>query len=98
MKEITRFAVFEPNDVNLREKVDQVVTNFLRGLWGKGGLKGGSSAQAFYVTCDGTNNTSTTVTNGELHVEVGLALLYPTEFVIINVSQWTGGSNAVDIL
>ena len=98
MKEITRFAVFEPNDVNLREKVDQVVTNFLRGLWGKGGLKGGSSDQAFYVTCDGTNNTSATVANGELHVEVGLALLYPTEFVIVNVSQWTGGSNAVDIL
>ena len=44
------------------------------------------------------NNTSATVANGELHVAVGLALLYPTEFVIVNVSQWTGGSNAVDIL
>ena len=36
--------------------------------------------------------------NGEIHVEVGLALQYPAEFVIINVSQWTGGSNAVDTL
>jgi hypothetical protein len=98
MKEVTKFAVFEPNDSNLRERVTQVVTNELRGLWGKGGLKGGTSDQAFYVTCDGTNNTDTTVANGEIHVEVGLALQYPAEFVIINVSQWTGGSNAVDTL
>jgi len=98
MKEITQFAVFEPNDPHLRERVVQVTTTFLRGLWGKGGLKGGNHTQAFYVTCDGTNNTSSTIANGELHVEVGLALLYPTEFVIVNVSQWTGGSNAVDTL
>jgi phage tail sheath protein FI len=98
MKEITKFAVFEPNDANLREQVTEVVTQELRGLWGKGGLKGGTSDLAFYVTCDGTNNTSTTVANGEIHVEVGLALQYPAEFVIINVSQWTGGSNAVDTL
>mgnify|MGYP006079805327 CR=1 FL=1 len=98
MKEVTQFAVFEPNDPHLRERVVQVTTNFLRGLWAKGGLKGGNHTQAFYVTCDGTNNTAATIANGELHVEVGLALLYPTEFVIVSVSQWTGGSNAVDTL
>ena len=98
MKEITKFAVFEPNDSSLREEVTEVVTQELRGLWGKGALKGGTSDLAFYVTCDGTNNTDSTVANGEIHVEVGLALQYPAEFVIVNVSQWTGGSNAVDTL
>jgi hypothetical protein len=98
MKVITQFAIFEPNDSNLRERITEVVSQELRGLWGKGGLKGGTSDLAFYVTCDGTNNTSSTVANGEIHVEVGLALQYPAEFVIINVSQWTGGSNAVDTL
>jgi hypothetical protein len=98
MTEITKFAVFEPNDGNLRERVKSVVEQELRTLWGRRGLKGSTSAQAYYVTCDSTNNTSSTIANGELHVEVGLALQYPTEFVIINVSQWTGGSNAVDTL
>ena len=98
MKEITQFAVFEPNDAILRERVRNVIGNELRGLWGKGGLKGSTSASSYYVTCDGTNNTAVSIANGELNVEVGLALQYPTEFVIINVSQWTGGASAVDTL
>ena len=98
MKAITQFAVFEPNDSFLRERVREVVSNELRSLWGKGGLKGTSADASYYVTCDGTNNTAVSIANGELNVEVGVALLYPTEFVIINVSQWTGGSSTAETL
>jgi hypothetical protein len=98
MKAITQFAVFEPNDSYLRERVREVVSNELRSLWGKGGLKGNSADASYYVTCDGTNNTAVSIANGELNVEVGVALLYPTEFVIINVSQWTGGSSTAETL
>lgn len=98
LKAITQFAVFEPNDGNLRERVTEVINNELRSLWGKGGLKGNTADSSYYVTCNGTNNTATTIANGELNVEVGLALLYPTEFVIINVSQWTGGSSTSETL
>ena len=98
LKTITAFAAFEPNDGNLRQSVTTVVENELRKLWAQGGLKGNTAAQAFFVTCNTTNNSSSTVAQGELHVEVGLALQYPTEFVIINVSQWTGGSNAAETL
>jgi hypothetical protein len=98
MKAVTAFAVFEPNDVNLRTRVISVIEQELRGLWGRKGLKGTTAAQAFYVTCNATNNTASTIANGELHVEVGLALQYPAEYVVINVSQWTGGSNATDTL
>ena len=98
MKEITQFAVFEPNDSFIRERIKEVVSNELRSLWGKGGLKGTTADSSYYVTCDGTNNTAVTIANGELNVEVGLALLYPTEFVIINVSQWTGGSSTAETL
>ena len=98
MKALTAFAVFEPNDVNLRARVISVLERELRGLWSQRGLKGGTSAQAFYVICDATNNSASTIANGELHVEVGLALQYPAEYVVINVSQWTGGSNATDTL
>jgi hypothetical protein len=98
VKAISAFAVFEPNDANLRQKVVTVIQQELRSLWAKGGLKGNTESQAFYVTCNATNNTTSTVANGELHVEVGLALQYPAEYIIVNVSQWTGGANAVDIL
>ena len=98
IKEISAFAVFEPNDVNLRQKVVTVIQQELRTLWSKGGLKGATETQAFYVTCNASNNTASTIGNGELHVEVGLALQYPAEYIIVNVSQWTGGANAVEIL
>lgn len=98
MKVLTEFAIFEPNDVTLRQRVISVIETDLRALWASGGLKGTNEAQAFYVTCDATNNTTATIGNGELHVEVGLSLQYPAEYIIINVSQWTGGSNAVDTL
>ena len=98
VKEISAFAVFEPNDVNLRQKVVTVIQQELRTLWAKGGLKGNTENQAFFVTCNSTNNTASTIGNGELHVEVGLALQYPAEYIIINVSQWTGGANAVESL
>jgi phage tail sheath protein FI len=90
--------VFEPNDVNLRQKVVTVIQQELRTLWAKGGLKGNTENQAFFVTCNASNNTTSTIGNGELHVEVGLALQYPAEYIIVNVSQWTGGANAVEIL
>ena len=95
-KEITNFAVFEPNDSSLRQRVITVIENELRALWSKGGLKGSSQTEAFYVTCNQTNNSTSTIANGELHVEVGLALQYPAEYIIVNVSQWTGGASAVE--
>jgi len=98
VKDISSFAVFEPNDANLRQQVVTVIQQELRSLWSKGGLKGANENQAFYVTCNASNNTASTIGNGELHVEVGLALQYPAEYIIINVSQWTGGANAAESL
>lgn len=98
LKNITQFAVFEPNDANLWNKINLQVSSFLADLWRSGGLKGDRSSDAFYVLCDSSNNTVTSVDNGVVNVSVGVALQYPAEFVVINVSQWTGGSNAVESL
>ena len=59
-------------------------------------LKGATTSEAFYVVCNSTNNTAVTVDNGEVHIEVGVALQYPAEFIVINLSQWTGGSNSIE--
>ena len=98
LKDSTAFAVFEPNDERLWTRISMTASALLSEFWRAGGLKGANAAQAFYIICDETNNTSTTINNGEVHLEVGVALQYPAEFVVINISQWTGGSNTVSTL
>lgn len=98
MKDVTSFAVFEPNDERLWNRLNMVTSSLLSEFWRAGGLKGANADQAFYIVCDSTNNTATTINNGEVHIEVGVALQYPAEYVVINISQWTGGSNTVETL
>jgi len=98
LSEATAFAVFEPNDERLWTRLGVTVSALLADFWRSGGLKGGNASQAFYVVCDSSNNTPTSITNGEVHIEVGVALQYPAEFVVISISQWTGGANTVETL
>lgn len=98
LKDVTAFAVFEPNDENLWNQTTLKCSAILSEFWRNGGLKGANTQQAFYIICDGTNNTAESVAQGIVNVEVGVALQYPAEFIVINVSQWTGGSNAVSSL
>jgi phage tail sheath protein FI len=87
----TQWAVFEPNDRDLWERVKRNISSFLRGLWMQGALVGATAEQAFYVLCDETNNPPSSVDEGKLIVEVGLAPVKPAEFVIFRISQWQGG-------
>lgn len=98
LKEITEFAVFQPNDPRLWGKITSVVDSFLADFYRKGGLKGENTGQAFYVRCNSTNNSVADADQGVVNVEVGVALTYPAEFIVINLSQWSGGSNTADTL
>lgn len=98
LKALTRFAVFEPNDLNLWNTLNLTISGFLNELWRSGALKGNRSSDAFYVVCDSTNNSSVSMDNGQVNIQVGVALLTPAEFIVIDVSQWTGGSNTVETL
>lgn len=90
----TRWAIFEPNDATLWGGVSTTVQQFLLALWQRGGLRGNSAAEAFYVRCDSTNNTPTDIANGTVNIEVGVALQYPAEFIVIRIGQWEGGATA----
>jgi len=90
--ELTQFAVFEPNDERLWNAIKVRLGNMLTEFWSNGGLKGKSVNEAFFILCDESNNTATTIGNGEVRVEVGVALQYPAEFIIINISQFAGGT------
>ena len=98
LQDLSAYAVFEPNDDRLWSTLTSRSSSFLNDLWKSGGLKGKTPAEAFYVICDSTNNTDESVSQGEVRLEVGVALQYPAEFIVISVSQWTGGSNAVSSL
>jgi hypothetical protein len=54
-----------------------------------GGLRGANEADAFFIKVDSENNPQSTIEQGEVHIEVGVALQYPAEFVVINLSQKT---------
>lgn len=93
LTDLTQFAIFENNDERLWEQLRTVGTAFLNEFWQSGGLRGLQAGQAFYVICDETINTDTVISNGEVRMEVGVALQTPAEFVVIKIGQFQGGAS-----
>jgi phage tail sheath protein FI len=87
LTQATQFAIFENNNANLWARLAAVVNQYLQGIWQQGVLNGDTASQAFFVECDSGNNTPTTIAAGEVHVQVGLALNSPAEFVVIDINQ-----------
>lgn len=90
----TAFAVFEDNDQTLWNSLSEICERFLSGVWQAGGLRGGTPQQAFYVKCDEELNTPQVIAEGQVKIEIGLALQFPAEFVVITIGQWEGGNAA----
>jgi phage tail sheath protein FI len=89
LNDLTQFALFENNDEKLWARLRSSIGVFLTGYWNQGGLRGDTASQAFYVKCDAENNPDADIASGEVHIEVGVALQYPAEFVVITLSQKT---------
>ena len=89
LKNLTEFAVFENNDERLWARINTSLTVFLNEYRNQGGLRGANNTQAFFIKCDAENNTAQAIANGEVHIQVGVALQYPAEFVVIDLSQKT---------
>lgn len=92
LKDLTRFAIFEPNDTRLWRRIDATVSSFLTAFWAQGGLTGNVPSQAFFVKVDAENNPQASVDNGIVNIQVGVALQRPAEFVVINIGQYSGGT------
>jgi uncharacterized protein len=89
LKNLTEFAIFENNDARLWAQLRNNLTVFLNEYRNQGGLRGATPAAAFFVKCDAENNTAQQIANGEVHIQVGVALQYPAEFIVIDLSQKT---------
>lgn len=92
IKDLTRFAVFEPNDQRLWTRLNATVSSFLNGFWSQGGLSGATPGAAYFVKVDSDNNTQSSIDNGYVNIQVGVALQRPAEYVVITIGQYSGGT------
>jgi phage tail sheath protein FI len=92
MSDLSQFAIFEPNDERLWRSITASLEGFLNNFWREGGLRGAVPSQAFYVKCDAETNPQSAIDNGQVNIEVGVALQRPAEFVIIKIGQFDGGT------
>ena len=92
VEESTRNAtepfVFEPNDANTWVKVQAMIENFLTNLWRQGALQGAKPEHAFYVAVGlGKTMTALDILEGRMIVEIGMAVVRPAEFIILQFSH-----------
>jgi phage tail sheath protein FI len=93
----TQWAVFEPNDQRLWNQLIQSVSAFLTTIWREGGLMGAKAEEAFFVKCGRDTMSQDDIDNGRLIMLVGVAPVFPAEFVIIRIGQWAGGSSVQEL-
>lgn len=86
----TQWAVFEPNGEQLWANVRRTIESFLENEWRSGRLAGAKVEEAFFVRCDRSTMTQNDLDNGRMICLIGVAPLYPAEFVIFRIGQWTG--------
>jgi len=89
----TNWVVFEPNDLDLWQRIRRTISGFLLGAWRDGALFGATPDEAFYVKCDAETNPSDVVDAGQVICEIGIAPVKPAEFVVFRLSQFSGGAD-----
>ena len=88
LKMSTHWAVFEPNTSITWVKVKGMIFNYLDSLWKQGALAGSSPDEAFFVNVGlGVTMTPTDVLEGRMNVEIGLAVIRPSEFIVLKFSH-----------
>ncbi|HEV2134450.1 MAG TPA: phage tail sheath subtilisin-like domain-containing protein [Terracidiphilus sp.] len=89
----TQWAVFEPNDNRLREKIRLNIVAFMNGLFHQGAFAGAKPEEAYFVKCDNETTTQVDIDQGLVNILVGFAPLKPAEFIILKIQQAAGQSS-----
>ena len=88
VKKSTYWAVFEPNDANTWVKVRGMIENYLTQKWREGALAGATTKEAFFVRCGlGVTMNALDILEGRMHVEIGMAVVRPAEFIVLKFSH-----------
>ena len=96
VEDSTQWTVFEPNDDALRRTLVHSLSVFLGDIWERGGLKGRTQEEAFYVKCDETNNPPAVTEAGQIVCAVGVAIAAPMEFLVFEIRQAPEGATIVE--
>jgi phage tail sheath protein FI len=91
----TQWVVFEPNDPALWARIRRTISAFLVNEWRKGALFGLTPDEAFFVKCDSETNPAESIDAGMVVCQIGVAPVKPAEFVIFQLSQFSGGTSLV---
>jgi uncharacterized protein len=92
-----RWAVFEPNNQALWQKLKRTIRAFLVQQWRDGALFGPTPEDAFYIRINEVLNPFEEQQLGRLHIEIGIRPAYPAEFIIVRIGIWPGGSEVTEI-
>ena len=84
-KRISNGYLFEPNDASTRKSISTQIESALHDLLSKRGL------YDFLVICDTSNNTSSTIANNQLYVDVAIEPMKDVEFIYIPIALYNPG-------
>ncbi len=88
IKNAARAYVFDPNTANTWVSVHSMVSNFLNGIWKRGGLAGASPEDAYSVHIGlGDTMTPEDILEGIMRITVLVAITRPAEFIEITFQQ-----------
>ena len=87
VEEAIQWAVFEPNDVHLRNGIKVAVSSFLEEIWRNGALAGKTASEAFFVKCDEENNPQYVIDAGKIITDIGVAPSIPGEFIVFRIGK-----------
>ena len=89
----TQWVVFEPNDLDLWERVKRTINAFLlRRLARRRALRGDAAARRSSSSATRRTTRPRCVDAGQLIVEIGIAPVKPAEFVVFRIAQFSGGA------
>jgi uncharacterized protein len=88
----TQWLVFEPHTFELRARLRNTVTQFLRTMQRGGAFAGATEQESFFVHCDDDLNPTSSLRQGRLIAEIGVAPASPLEYLVLQVSQDIDGT------
>jgi hypothetical protein len=80
--------LFEPNDQVTRKSIARQIESSLNDIQSKRGV------YDFLVICDSSNNTSATIANNQLYVDVAIEPMRDVEFIFIPIAIYNPGAIA----
>jgi hypothetical protein len=96
IEEGIHWAIFEPNNLQLWQKLKRSISEFLDRVWRDGALFGETAADAFYVRIDEALNPPSEQAKGRLYIEIGVRPTYPAEFIVVRIGIWQGASEVTE--